>query len=159
MYCFFCNAENTKVTDSRLTEDGTQVRRRRECLKCHERFTTFETAELNLPHVIKRDGRCSAFDGEKLRAGLLKALEKRPTTTKQIEAAVQQIIYKLRARGECEVSSQWIGELVMDELRVLDEVAYVRFASVYRSFQDINAFRDEIYRLQKGQQKKKSYDK
>lgn len=151
MYCFFCNAENTKVTDSRLIGDGTQVRRRRECLKCHERFTTFETAELHLPRIIKRDGRCSAFDEEKLRAGLLKALEKRPISTEQIEAAVQQIIHKLRANGECEVSSQWVGELVMDQLQVLDTVAYVRFASVYRSFQDINAFRDEIQRLQKEQ--------
>ncbi|MFK3617504.1 transcriptional regulator NrdR, partial [Coxiella burnetii] len=126
-------------------------------LKCQERFTTFETAELNLPRIIKRDGRRSAFDDEKLRAGLLKALEKRPISTEQIETAVQRIIHKLRARGECEVSSQWLGELVMDELRALDEVAYVRFASVYRSFQDINAFRDEIRRLQK--QQKKSHDK
>ncbi|MGP3398758.1 transcriptional regulator NrdR [Coxiella burnetii] len=157
MYCPFCNAEDTKVIDSRLVEGGTQVRRRRECLKCQERFTTFETAELNLPRIIKRDGRRSAFDEEKLRAGLLKALEKRPISTEQIETAVQRIIHKLRARGECEVSSQWLGELVMDELRALDEVAYVRFASVYRSFQDINAFRDEIRRLQK--QQKKSHDK
>ncbi|AAO90916.1 transcriptional regulator NrdR [Coxiella burnetii] len=157
MYCPFCNAEDTKVIDSRLVEEGTQVRRRRECLKCQERFTTFETAELNLPRIIKRDGRRSAFDEEKLRAGLLKALEKRPISTEQIETAVQRIIHKLRARGECEVSSQWLGELVMDELRALDEVAYVRFASVYRSFQDINAFRDEIRRLQK--QQKKSHDK
>lgn len=157
MYCPFCNAEDTKVIDSRLVEEGTQVRRRRECLKCQERFTTFETAELNLPRIIKRDGRRSAFDEEKLRAGLLKALEKRPISTEQIETAVQRIIHKLRARGECEVSSQWLGGLVMDELRALDEVAYVRFASVYRSFQDINAFRDEIRRLQK--QQKKSHDK
>ena len=157
MYCPFCNAEDTKVIDSRLVEEGTQVRRRRECLKCQERFTTFETAELNLPRIIKRDGRRSAFNEEKLRAGLLKALEKRPISTEQIETAVQQIIHKLRARGECEVSSQWLGELVMDELRALDEVAYVRFTSVYRSFQDINAFHDEIRRLQK--QQKKSHDK
>ncbi|WP_267256933.1 transcriptional regulator NrdR [Coxiella endosymbiont of Ornithodoros maritimus] len=157
MYCPFCNAEDTKVIDSRLVEEGTQVRRRRECLECQERFTTFETAELNLPRIIKRDGRRSAFDEEKLRAGLLKALEKRPISTEQIEMAVQRIIHKLRARGECEVSSQWLGELVMDELRALDEVAYVRFASVYRSFQDIKAFRDEIRRLQK--QQKISHDK
>ncbi|MBW5802470.1 transcriptional regulator NrdR [Coxiella endosymbiont of Ornithodoros amblus] len=157
MYCPFCNAEDTKVIDSRLVEEGTQVRRRRECLKCQERFTTFEMAELNLPRIIKRDGRRSAFDEEKLRVGLLKALEKRPISTEQIETAVQWIIHKLRARGEREVSSQWLGELVMDELRALDEVAYVRFASVYRSFQDINAFRDEIRRLQK--QQKTSHDK
>lgn len=153
MYCPFCNAADTKVIDSRLVEEGAQVRRRRECLDCQERFTTFEMAELNLPRIIKRDGRRSAFDEEKLRAGLLKALEKRPISTEQVEAAVQRIIHKLRAQGECEVSSQWVGELVMDELRALDEVAYVRFASVYRSFQDINAFRDEIRRLQKEQKK------
>ena len=153
MFCPFCNAEDTKVIDSRLVEEGAQVRRRRECLKCEERFTTFEMAELNLPRIIKRDGRRSTFDEEKLRAGLLKALEKRPIGMEEIEAAVQRIIDKLRAQGECEVSSQWVGELVMDELRAMDEVAYVRFASVYRSFQDINAFRDEICRLQKHQKK------
>ena len=157
MYCPFCNVQDTKVIDSRLVSEGTQVRRRRECLTCQERFTTFETAELNLPHIIKRDGRRTTFDEEKLRAGLLKALEKRPISAEQIETSVQRIIHKLRAQGECELSSQWLGELVMDELRVLDEVAYVRFASVYRSFQDINAFRNEIRRLQKEQ--KKIHDK
>lgn len=153
MYCPFCNTEDTKVIDSRLVEEGAQVRRRRECLKCQERFTTFEMAELNLPRIIKRDGRRSTFDKEKLRVGLLKALEKRPISTEQIEASVQRIIRKLRASGECEVSSQWVGELVMEELQALDEVAYVRFASVCRSFQDINAFRDEIRRLQRQQKK------
>ncbi|MFW0078930.1 MAG: transcriptional regulator NrdR [Coxiella endosymbiont of Haemaphysalis qinghaiensis] len=153
MYCPFCNTEDTKVIDSRLVEEGAQVRRRRECLKCQERFTTFEMAELNLPRIIKRDGRRSTFDKEKLRVGLLKALEKRPVSTEQIEASVQRIIHKLRASGECEVSSQWVGELVMEELQALDEVAYVRFASVCRSFQDINAFRDEIRRLQRQQKK------
>lgn len=153
MFCPFCGTEDTKVVDSRLVEEGAQVRRRRECLKCEERFTTFEMAELNLPRIIKRDGRRSTFDEERLRAGLLKALGKRPIGTEEIEAAVQRIIHKLRVRGECEVNSQWVGELVMDELRAMDEVAYVRFASVYRSFQDINAFRDEIRRLQKRQKK------
>lgn len=153
MYCPFCNTEDTKVIDSRLVEEGAQVRRRRECLQCQERFTTFEMAELNLPRIIKRDGRRSTFDKEKLRVGLLKALEKRPISTEQIEASVRRIIHKLRASGECEVSSQWVGELVMEELQALDEVAYVRFASVCRSFQDINAFRDEIRRLQRQQKK------
>ncbi|AJC50286.1 transcriptional regulator NrdR [Coxiella endosymbiont of Amblyomma americanum] len=154
MYCPFCNAEDTKVIDSRLVKEGSQVRRRRECFKCQERFTTFEVAELNLPWIIKQDGRRNAFNEEKLRIGILKALEKRPISTEQIESSVQRIIHKLRASGECEVSSQWIGELVMEELRMLDEVAYVRFASVYRSFQDINAFRDEICRLRQKKQQK-----
>ncbi len=155
MHCPFCNTEETKVIDSRLVDEGAQVRRRRECLKCQERFTTYEMPELNLPRIIKRDGRRSDFEEEKLRAGLMKALEKRPVSTEQVEAAIQHIIHKLRASGEREVHSQWVGELVMDELGALDEVAYVRFASVYRSFQDVNAFREEIRRLQK-QQKKSS---
>lgn len=154
MFCPFCRANDTKVIDSRLVEEGDQVRRRRECIECQERFTTYEKAELNLPRVIKRDGTRSTFEEKKLRAGLLKALEKRPVASEQIETAIQHIIHKLRACGEAEVSSQWLGELVMDELHALDEVAYVRFASVYRSFQDINAFHEEISRLQKRQQKK-----
>lgn len=157
MYCPFCNVQDTKVIDSRLVEEGAQVRRRRECVKCQERFTTFEMAELNLPRIIKRDGRRTTFDEKKLRTGLLKALEKRPISTEQTETAIQRIIHKLRAQGECELSSRWLGELVMGELRMLDAVAYVRFASVYRSFQDVNAFRDEIRRLQKEQ--KKLHDK
>ena len=152
MFCPFCHAEDTKVIDSRLGDEGTQVRRRRACVRCQERFTTFETAELNLPRVIKRDGGRGAFDREKLRAGLLKALEKRPVSSEQIETAVNRILRKLRASGEREVHSKWLGELVMDELRELDEVAYVRFASVYRSFQDVNAFHEEIQRLQHQQQ-------
>ncbi len=153
MHCPFCNTEETKVIDSRLVDVGAQVRRRRECLKCEERFTTYETAELNMPRIIKRDGRRTEFEEKKLRSGLMKALEKRSVSTEQVEAAIQRIIHYVRASGEREVSAQWIGELVMDELRALDEVAYVRFASVYRSFQDINAFREEILRLQKQQKK------
>lgn len=155
MFCPFCHAVDTKVIDSRLVEEGAQVRRRRECLKCEERFTTYEKVELNLPRVIKRDGSRSAFDEEKLRAGLLKALEKRPISAEQVETAIHRILHQLRATGEQEVSSQMVGELVMDALHALDEVAYVRFASVYRSFQDINAFHDEIQRLQRRQQTKK----
>lgn len=158
MFCPFCRANDTKVIDSRLVEEGNQVRRRRECIECQERFTTYEKVELNLPRVIKRDGRRSAFDEEKLRAGFLKALEKRPVGAEQVEAAVQRIIHKLQACGEHEVSSQWLGELVMDELHALDAVAYVRFASVYRSFQDINAFHEEIRRLQKRQAKQEKQE-
>jgi len=149
MYCPYCSAEETKVIDSRLVGEGAQVRRRRECITCAERFTTYETIELLLPRVIKRDGAHSAFDQDKLRAGIVKALEKRPVSVEAIDAAVQHIIHNLRSCGEREVKSQYLGELVMDELRDLDEVAYVRFASVYRSFQDVNAFHEEIERLQR----------
>jgi transcriptional repressor NrdR len=125
------------------------VRRRRECERCAERFTTFEAAQLALPEIIKRDGRRQPYDEEKLRRGLRKALEKRPVGDEQVEAAVQRIARRLRATGEREVSSRRLGELVMDELRQLDPVAYVRFASVYRQFADVEAFRDEIERLQR----------
>lgn len=148
MYCPFCNANDTKVTDSRLMRETNQVRRRRECLICKERFTTYETAELALPSVIKRDDRRDAFNENKLRAGILRALEKRPVSLEQIESAISHIIHKARASGEREISSQQVGEWVMDELRNLDQVAYVRFASVYRSFQDIKEFREEISRLE-----------
>ena len=148
MYCPFCNANDTKVTDSRLMRETNQVRRRRECLMCKERFTTYETAELSLPCVIKRDDRRDQFNEEKLRAGILRALEKRPVGLEQIENAICHIIHKARASGEREIRSQQIGEWVMEELRNLDQVAYVRFASVYRSFQDIKEFREEISRLE-----------
>jgi transcriptional repressor NrdR len=148
MHCPFCNADDTKVIDSRLTDDGSQVRRRRECIACNERITTFETAELSLPRVIKRDGERCTFDAEKLKAGMLRALEKRPVNTAQVDAAMNRIFKHIRASGEREISSQQLGEWVMDELRAMDQVAYVRFASVYRSFQDINAFHEEIQKLQ-----------
>lgn len=149
MHCPFCGADDTKVTDSRLVADGNQVRRRRECLTCNERFTTYETAELVMPRIVKQDGTRQPFDESKLRTGMLRALEKRPVSMEQIEASIQRICFALRASGEREVDSQKIGELVMKELRLLDEVAYVRFASVYRSFQDISAFREEIDRLER----------
>lgn len=148
MYCPFCNANDTKVTDSRLISEGNQVRRRRECLICKERFTTYETAELALPRIIKRDGRRDLFHEDKLRAGIMRALEKRPVSLEQIENAMMHIIHQARAKGEREIPSAQIGEWVMQELRRLDQVAYVRFASVYRSFQDIKEFRDEISRLE-----------
>lgn len=148
MYCPFCNANDTKVTDSRLMRETNQVRRRRECLICKERFTTYETAELALPCIIKRDNRRDQFNEEKLRAGILRALEKRPVGLEQIENAISHIIHKARTSGEREIPSPQIGEWVMEELRNLDQVAYVRFASVYRSFQDINEFREEISRLE-----------
>lgn len=148
MFCPFCEHSETKVIDSRLAGEGHQVRRRRECLKCGERFTTFEAAEVVLPRVVKRDGSRVPFDETKLRTGLLRALEKRPVDTEEVEAALERIMHKLRVLGEREIKARQIGEWVMDELRDLDQVAYVRFASVYRSFQDVNAFREEIERLQ-----------
>src|SRR5580658_171270 len=147
MHCPFCSHVETKVTDSRLAADGGQIRRRRECLSCGERFTTFETAELLMPRVIKSDGSREPFDEGKLKHGMLKALEKRPIASDAIDDAAGRIGHKLRVLGEREVPARQIGELVMDELRHMDEVAYVRFASVYRSFQDVEAFRDEIERL------------
>jgi|SRR5579872_2155314 len=149
MYCPFCYANDTKVTDSRLIREGNQIRRRRECLICKERFTTYETAELVLPRIIKRDGRRDLFNEDKLRAGISRALEKRPVSLEQIENAVNRIIHKSRASGERELPSKQLGEWVMEELHNLDQIAYVRFASVYRSFQDIKEFREEVSRLEK----------
>jgi len=144
MHCPFCGHTETKVIDSRLAGEGRQIRRRRECLECAERFTTFEAAELVMPAVIKGDRSREPFDEGKLLAGMQKALEKRPVSGQAIEAAVARICHKLRSLGEREVASRAIGELVMEELRHLDEVGYVRFASVYRSFQDVEAFGKEI---------------
>jgi len=147
MHCPFCGHEETKVTDSRLAGGGAQVRRRRECLACGERFTTFESPELVMPLVVKSDQRRVPFDEAKLRAGMERALEKRPVSREAVDEAVSRIGHKLRSMGEREVASRVIGELVMEELHFLDEVAYVRFASVYRSFQDVEAFRQEIERM------------
>jgi transcriptional repressor NrdR len=147
VHCPFCKAVETKVVDSRLNNDGTSVRRRRECLTCNERFTTFETVELILPHIIKSVGSRVAFDHEKLRRGLLKALEKRPVSMDTVDKALADIIKKTHAYGEREIDSKQLGEWVMDELKKMDQVAYVRFASVYRSFQDLDEFRDEIEKL------------
>ena len=147
MYCPFCNASDTKVIDSRLVREGNQIRRRRECPDCKERFTTYEVAELTLPRLIKRDGRRVQFSEEKLRAGMMRALEKRPVSAEQIETALARIIRQAMTKGEREIPSSQIGEWVMEALHQLDQVAYVRFASVYRSFQDIEEFRKEISRL------------
>jgi transcriptional repressor NrdR len=147
MYCPFCGHIETKVTDSRLAGEGRQIRRRRECLSCGERFTTFETAELVMPMVVKGDRSRESFDEAKLRSGMEKALEKRPVPREQLDEALSRITHKVRSLGDREVQSRAIGELVMDELRQLDEVAYVRFASVYRHFEDVEAFHEEIQRL------------
>jgi len=147
MHCPFCSADDTKVIDSRLVAEGDQVRRRRECLSCHDRFTTYETAELVMPRLIKQNGNREPFNEDKMRSGIIRALEKRPVSVEEIESVVSQIKHALRATGEREVKSLVVGELVMDHLKKIDHVAYVRFASVYRSFQDLNEFREEIDRL------------
>ncbi|GAA3537115.1 MULTISPECIES: transcriptional regulator NrdR [Zobellella] len=148
MHCPFCNASDTKVIDSRLVGDGLQVRRRRECNACKERFTTFETAELVMPRVIKTTGVREPFNEDKLEGGMLRALEKRPVSTEAIEQAISRIESQLRATGEREVPSELIGNLVMEELKQLDKVAYIRFASVYRCFEDLRQFGEEIARLE-----------
>ncbi|MCP5180627.1 MAG: transcriptional regulator NrdR [Pseudomonadales bacterium] len=147
MHCPFCGADDTKVIDSRLVAEGDSVRRRRECITCGERFTTFETAELVMPYVVKRDGTREPFNEEKLRRGLLRALEKRPVGAEQVESAIAHIKHRLRTTGEREVPAKQVGEEVMAELKSVDAVAYVRFASVYRDFQDISEFQEEIRRL------------
>ena len=148
MRCPFCGTLDTKVLDSRLVSESAQVRRRRSCIQCHERFTTFEVAELQMPKLIKSDGSREAFDEDKLRNGILKAIEKRPVSSEAVETAIASIKEKMQATGERELPSRWTGEAVMVELQGLDQVAYVRFASVYRSCKDISEFRDEIDRLE-----------
>ncbi len=148
MHCPFCSADETKVIDSRLVAEGGQVRRRRECLSCRERFTTYEIAELVMPRVIKQNGSREPFDEDKLRGGFLRALEKRPVSVEDVEKHIGLIKHRLRATGEREIQSRELGELVMVALRALDQVAYVRFASVYRSFQDLSEFRDAIESLE-----------
>ncbi|WCE30378.1 transcriptional regulator NrdR [Vibrio sp. SCSIO 43137] len=148
MHCPFCSENDTKVIDSRLVADGHQVRRRRQCLACSERFTTFETAELVMPKVIKSNGNREPFNEDKMVGGIQRALEKRPVSADSIELAISNIKSKLRATGEREVPSAMIGNLVMEQLKILDKVAYIRFASVYRSFEDIREFGEEIAKLE-----------
>lgn len=149
MRCPFCSTHDTRVIDSRLASEGDQVRRRRECTSCKERFTTYEIAELTLPKIIKRDGARESFDEKKLRSGMHRALEKRPVKSEDIEAAVNRIKKKMTVNGDREIQADELGELVMKELSILDHVAFVRFASVYRSFQDVNEFTEMIDNLQK----------
>ncbi len=149
MRCPFCQSDDTKVLDTRLIGEGSQVRRRRECTSCNERYSTLESVDLNFPRLIKSDDSRESFDENKLRSGLLKALEKRPVATSSIESSISKIEHKLMTQSEREVSSSIIGEWVMEELKSLDEVAYIRFASVYRHFQDIEEFKSEIEKLMK----------
>jgi len=147
VHCQFCGADDTKVIDSRLVAEGDSVRRRRECQTCGERFTTFESAELVMPRIVKRDGSREPFNEDKLRHGLQKALEKRPVSIEEIDSSLNRITHRLRSTGERELPSIRVGEEVMSELRKMDHVAYVRFASVYLDFQDISEFQDEIQKL------------
>ncbi|HOG02448.1 MAG TPA: transcriptional regulator NrdR [Accumulibacter sp.] len=140
MKCPFCGADETAVADTRINDDGDIVRRRRRCLKCDKRFTTYERAELRLPQIIKKNGSRVDFDRDKLAASLSLALRKRPVSSAMVEAAIARIEEKLLALGEREVASEKVGEMVMRELKKLDKVAYVRFASVYRNFEDVDEF-------------------
>jgi len=150
MHCPFCNTDDTKVIDSRLANEGAMVRRRRECQACGERFTTFESAELVMPYIVKQSGQREPFNEHKLRSGIQRALEKRPVGTDDIEKAIVHIMKRMRATGDREIPAFQVGGWVMDELRDLDQVAYVRFASVYRSFEDVSAFEEEIEKLKQG---------
>ena len=147
MHCPFCNADDTKVIDSRLAAEGAQVRRRRQCVACQERFTTFEIIEAVMPRIVKSNGRIEPFDGQKLRRSIQLPLQKRPVDSDRIEAMISRIEKTLRQMGEREVSSKVLGEIVMTELKDMDDVAYVRFASVYRDFQDIDAFKQVLSSL------------
>lgn len=149
MHCPFCQHQDTRVIDSRVSEDGATIRRRRECEACGERFNTFETAELKLPTIVKTDGRRESFDERKLRVSFERALQKRPVSGEQVDGAMRAVIQSLRMTGERELPSRRLGEFVMAELRKLDQVAYVRFASVYRRFEDVADFREEIERLER----------
>ncbi len=142
MKCPFCGTLDSQVIDSRLNDEGDSIRRRRKCAACNKRFTTYETAEVRMPQVIKQNGKREDFSPDKLRIGFARALHKRPVSTDLVDAAVERIAQKLLSLGEREIDARRIGEMVMDELRKMDKVAYIRFASVYRSFQDVDDFRD-----------------
>jgi len=149
MWCPFCSHENTRVVDSRLTGDGMQIRRRRQCESCASRFNTYEAPELKAPRIIKSGGAREAFSEQKLRDGMLRALEKRPVETREVERAIRSLLREICSVEDAEIPSTLLGEWVMRELIELDQVAYVRFASVYRRFEDVQAFRDVIERLER----------
>jgi len=149
MWCPFCNHTDTRVVDSRLTGDGMQIRRRRQCADCGSRFNTYEAPELKAPRIIKSNGGREAFSEEKLRNGMLRALEKRPVETREVESSIRKLLREISGVEDAEIPSSLIGEWVMRELSVLDQVAYVRFASAYKRFEDVQAFRDVIERLER----------
>jgi transcriptional repressor NrdR len=149
MWCPFCSHENTRVVDSRLTRDGIEIRRRRQCEECGSRFNTYESPELKAPRIIKADGGRQAFSEEKLREGMLRALEKRPVETREVERSIRALLREISSVEDSEIPSSLLGEWVMRELSMLDHVAYIRFASVYKRFEDIQAFRDLIESLER----------
>jgi transcriptional repressor NrdR len=149
MWCPFCSHENTRVVDSRLTRDGLQIRRRRQCEECGSRFNTYEAPEIKAPRIIKADGTREAFSEDKLREGMLRALEKRPVETREVERSIRALLREISTVEDSEIPSSLLGEWVMRELSNLDQVAYVRFASVYKRFEDVQAFRDVIERLER----------
>src|SRR6185295_19061666 len=154
MKCPFCQSPDTQVIDSRVSDDGDSIRRRRKCADCSKRFTTYETVELRMPQVVKQDGSRAEFDLDNLRTGFMRALHKRPVATQLVDEAVATIAQDVLALGEREIESRRIGEMVMRELHRLDEVAYIRFASVYRSFQGIDDFQDAIKEVREPVRKK-----
>ena len=149
MHCPFCKADDTQVIDSRVNDDGDSIRRRRRCVACKKRFTTYETVELRMPQLVKQDGSRTEFDLDKLRTGFMRALHKRPVPTPLVDDAVATVTQQVLALGEREIESRRVGEMVMKELYKLDKVAYIRFASVYKSFQDVDDFQDAIHEVQK----------
>ncbi len=144
MKCPFCGADDTQVIDSRINEEGDSIRRRRRCASCDKRFTTYETAELNLPQVVKQNGTREEFSRDKLRLSFTRALHKRPVPTEYVDKALDHIVQRILARGEREIPARDLGEMVMHELKMMDKVAYIRFASVYRSFSDVDDFNNAI---------------
>ncbi len=149
MHCPFCAHDDTRVIDTRVVEEGMAIRRRRECSECGERFNTYESADLKMPTLVKSNGRREAFEERKLRTSFERAVQKRPVSSEQIDACVHAIMHRLLKHTDREIASHQLGILVMDELRKIDHVAYVRFASVYRKFQDVEEFREEIARLER----------
>lgn len=149
MKCPYCKADNTGVVDSRLSEDGDSVRRRRQCQDCGKRFTTYERVELQMPMIVKQNGNRTAYDREKIRTGFMRALHKRPVPTEYVDAAINRIEQRVLALGEREIASRVVGEMVMRELKKMDDVAYIRFASVYEDFQRVDDFRDAIQQVKR----------
>lgn len=154
MNCPFCKSPDTQVIDSRVSDDGDSIRRRRKCAACNKRFTTYETVELRMPQVVKQDGSRAEFDLDKLRTGFMRALHKRPVPTPLVDEAIATVTQDVLALGEREIASRRIGQMVMRELRKLDQVAYIRFASVYRSFEGVDDFQDAIKEVQRPSKEK-----
>jgi len=156
MKCPFCKGPDTQVADTRESDEGTVIRRRRRCLTCEKRFTTYETVELRMPQIVKQNGMRSEFSAEKLRTSFSRALHKRPVSTELVDAAIDEVMQKIFALGEREISSRQIGEMVMKALLKLDKVAYIRFASVYKSFTDVGDFAEAVEAVRKTPDRRKT---